>query len=98
MVRGAVPVRLREPQHVYRLPAKRCELAADREPVSEPPEEGSRALRKRRRGATMIEYCMIASLISVAVIAGAQAVGIETAELFGLVHSEITEATEGSGG
>lgn len=60
------------------------------EPGSAPDEEQAHPVTKRRRrGATAIEYCMIASLISVAVIAGVQAVGQNTVTLFQDIDTEI---------
>ena len=46
------------------------------------------ALGRDERGATAIEYALIASLISIAAIAGFTAVGDELINLFGYVSDE----------
>ena len=63
--------------------------------VDSPSQSGGKTLRngkKKRLGATAIEYAMIASLISVAVIAGVRAVGVETSTLFSKVDTDISQA------
>ena len=42
---------------------------------------------KDRSGATVIEYCIIAGIISVAVVSGATAIGTSTNNSFNAVHA-----------
>ena len=47
---------------------------------------------KDESGATAIEYGLIAALISVALIGGARAIGVNLDALFGAVSTEISAA------
>jgi pilus assembly protein Flp/PilA len=48
---------------------------------------------KDRSGATVIEYCMIAGIISVAVVGGATAMGNSTTGSFNAVNAGFTGST-----
>ena len=48
---------------------------------------------KDRSGATVIEYCLIAGIISVAIVGGATAMGNSTNESFNAVHAGFTGST-----
>ena len=52
---------------------------------------------KDESGATAIEYGLIAALISVAIIAGAKAVGGSVGDTFDKVSDEMDAATTGTG-
>lgn len=47
-------------------------------------------LLKNRSGATVIEYCLIAGVISVAVVGGASAIGTSTNNSFSAVQAGFT--------
>lgn len=49
-------------------------------------------------GATAIEYALVAALISVAVIAGASALGVNIGAVFDSISASITAAVGGGGG
>ncbi len=46
-----------------------------------------------RRGATAIEYALIAMLVSVSIIASARTIGTEAGRLYSFISESITEAT-----
>jgi pilus assembly protein Flp/PilA len=48
---------------------------------------------KDRSGATVIEYCMIAGIISVAIVGGATAMGNSTSGSFNAVNAGFTGST-----
>jgi pilus assembly protein Flp/PilA len=57
-----------------------------------------RKLWKNESGATAIEYGLIAALIAVAIIGGAQALGGSLNDMFSTVSDKVDEAKTGGGG
>lgn len=55
----------------------------------------AKRLLKSRAGTTAIEYALIGSLISVAIIGGAAAVGADLRLLYGDVQSQVSDAVDG---
>ena len=70
-----------------------CENDFDR-PDQHELEDSGVSPRRRRRGATAIEYCFLASLIAVVVIAGVQFLGNRTKGLFEKSANRIAETTK----
>ena len=62
------------------------------------PEPPLSNLWRDETGATAIEYALVAALISVAVIAGASALGVNIGAVFDSISATITAAIGGGGG
>jgi pilus assembly protein Flp/PilA len=54
-----------------------------------------RALFADRRGATAVEYGLIASLIVLAMIGGLSAMGGGTGGMWGMISADVSEAMQG---
>ncbi len=54
--------------------------------------------RKQRKGATAIEYAIIASLLSVAIIFGVEATGVATQNQYEYVGNELERAFQPASG
>lgn len=55
-------------------------------------------LRKAKKGATAIEYAIIASLLSVAIIIGVEATGVATANKYEYVATSLEQAFQPASG
>lgn len=62
------------------------------------PEPSLSNLWRDETGATAIEYALVAALISVVVIAGASALGVNIGAVFDSISTSITAAIGGGGG